>query len=565
GVVKLSTHVDTCIVCVLVFRNFAQVQRPGKPCEVVRDCGTVGSAAIKMITSLLRPEILNILVLSKTLPNGLKYDKVEKWFGTEYTDMEIPEVWMKRWQSVSPYPDLDLPPPNPYLTTDFSILSDSKNHLDYPEKLIDTPFLEMWYRKDQKFKLPLAYYYFYLISPMALESASSPVMLDMLINLLVVSMSEELYPATSADLSYSFITHDKGLIIKVNGYNEKLPLVIDVISKYLLTLNDRITENMFEAVKDKVVKSYYNKLLKPSTLAKDIRLNLLVTSYWTPVEKYSALVGITFDQLKRYYQQFIKSLYVKALVQGNVSSEISSKTVNKFIESLSFAQLPDNSYPKFRVAQIPKGQKCCRVEGFNKNDSNSLITNYYQSGPFSIRNSVIIEIIMLIIEEPLFDILRTKEQLGYHVYCSIRDTFGILGYTVTVNTQVTKYKSAYIDERIEEFLKHTQQLLADLTDEELDQTKGDLIKTKQCSDVHLKEEVDRNWAEISSDDYLFDRLKQEIECINDIKIEEIREWWNKHNIFGSQENFRKLSIQVINNIFRQYVPKIIILISSGIN
>ena len=41
-----------------------------------------------------------------------------------------------------------------------------------------------------------------------------------------------------------------------------------------------------------------------------------------------------------------------------------------------------------------------------------------------------------IMEEPVFDILRTKEQLGYSVYASIRNTYGTLGFVVYVNSQV---------------------------------------------------------------------------------------------------------------------------------
>jgi nardilysin len=47
-------------------------------------------------------------------------------------------------------------------------------------------------------------------------------------------------------------------------------------------------------------------------------------------------------------------------------------------------------------------------------------------------------------EEPVFDILRTKEQLGYHVYSSVRDTFGILGFSVTVNCQAGKHRYIHI-------------------------------------------------------------------------------------------------------------------------
>lgn len=46
----------------------------------------------------------------------------------------------------------------------------------------------------------------------------------MFINLLGIQLTEEVYPATAAELNYSISIGDKGIIIKVNGYNEKLPV-----------------------------------------------------------------------------------------------------------------------------------------------------------------------------------------------------------------------------------------------------------------------------------------------------------------------------------------------------
>ncbi|KAJ8711272.1 hypothetical protein PYW07_008517 [Mythimna separata] len=37
------------------------------------------------------------------------------------------------------------------------------------------------------------------------------------------------------------------------------------------------------------------------------------------------------------------------------------------------------------------------------------------------------------------DNLRTKEQLGYSVFSMMRYTFGVLGFSITVNTQVDKF------------------------------------------------------------------------------------------------------------------------------
>ena len=43
-------------------------------------------------------------------------------------------------------------------------------------------------------------------------------------------------------------------------------------------------------------------------------------------------------------------------------------------------------------------------------------------------------------EEPCFDILRTREQLGYSVYCTHTNMYNVIGFDVTVNSQANKYK-----------------------------------------------------------------------------------------------------------------------------
>lgn len=37
-----------------------------------------------------------------------------------------------------------------------------------------------------------------------------------------------------------------------------------------------------------------------------------------------------------------------------------------------------------------------------------------------------------------------------------------------------------------------------------------LIKLKECEDAHLGEEVDRNWFEVVTQQYVFDRLNKEV-------------------------------------------------------
>lgn len=148
----------------------------------------------------------------------------------------------------------------------------------------------------------------------------------------------------------------------------------------------------------------------------------------------------------------------------------------------------------------------------------------------------------MIMEEPLFNQLRTLEQLGYNINCLIRDTFGILGYSITVYTQATKFTTDYCDNRIEEFMKLFKDLLAKMTDDEFSNVKEALIKMKQTVDIDLTEEINKNWAEITTGEYLFDRLEREIIAIDGISLDDLRKWVDAHTKDGS--NFRKLSIQI---------------------
>lgn len=74
-----------------------------------------------------------------------------------------------------------------------------------------------------------------------------------------------------------------------------------------------------------------------------------------------------------------------------------------------------------------------------------------------------------------------------------------------------------MDERIEDFLAQFDGRLTAMTDDELATRVQSLIKLKQLPDVSLDEEVSRNWNEILGEEYLFDRLEQEVKLLYDTK------------------------------------------------
>lgn len=176
----------------------------------------------------------------------------------------------------------------------------------------------------------------------------------------------------------------------------------------------------------------------------------------------------------------------------------------------------------------------------NKYDVNTVTCNHYQIGPISIKLNCLIDLLMIITDEPLFDVLRSQEQLGYDVSCSIRDNYGLLGYTITINSQENNHSAEYINERIEKFRFEHIDRMEKMSVDEFEQFKSSLIKIKLTDDNDLKDEMNRNWTEITTEEYLFDRIDKEVNVLQTITQKEFLQFY--HEIYYN--NHRKLMIQV---------------------
>lgn len=177
----------------------------------------------------------------------------------------------------------------------------------------------------------------------------------------------------------------------------------------------------------------------------------------------------------------------------------------------------------------------------NPSDVNTLTSNFYQIGPITIRTNILIDLLMMIAEEPLFDSLRSKEQLGYDVSCTLHDNHGILGYSILVNSQETKFSAEHIDERIEVFRLALLNIIRETSDSEFEQYKESVAKIKLTEDNNLSDEVCRNWTEITTSEYAFNRVIKEVECLRGLTKSEFVDFYERHLL----ENTRKFSVQVI--------------------
>lgn len=116
-------------------------------------------------------------------------------------------------------------------------------------------------------------------------------------------------------------------------------------------------------------------------------------NYWTNTEKHAACSKISFEEFKNFVKYFKKHIYIQSLIQGNMTSDDVKKNVLKCFDILNSGPLLPNTFPRIRAMSLPAGVNYCRIKNFNTTDSNSVVTNYYQSGLASIKLSVTIDLL----------------------------------------------------------------------------------------------------------------------------------------------------------------------------
>jgi len=497
---------------------------------------------ISECTQALVFDSVNMFLKSRDIP-AEELDQVEPWFNTKFSETSIPASWAQACKDTSLSSEFHLPLPNLFIAEDLSIRNGDVEGSKYPVKIVEDSLGELFYKKDDHFLQPRSYVYYHLRSPLTLNSIDEAILMDLLSNCLLQLMVEDVYPADMAQLGYALSSAETGITIKVCGLSDKLPRLLDVILEHMVTMENNVTEDLFRAVSEQTRKNYYNHSIKPSKLVRDVRLSVIQDVYWTAFEKHNRIRNLSLDQLKQFIKDFRGHAFIQGLVQGNITSKQAMEIDNKVRSSLGFKPLHPEAQTQLRCKEVAHGSHLVQVDGFNSGDANTLVTNYYQAGPGGIREHTILEIVCTLMEEPVFDTLRTQEQLGYSVFNTLRNTFGVLGFSVTVNTQATKFSSEHVDQRIELFL--AKFVSEHLNAEKVEEVVRTLNKQKVRADVTLAEEVNRHWGEIMGMEYNFNRNQKEIQALATISVEDVLGYFRP--LLVDTKTCRKLSVHVIGS------------------
>ncbi|XP_018046794.1 PREDICTED: nardilysin-like [Atta colombica] len=493
---------------------------------------------IQKCLNYLTSETVNIMIFYHK-DFDLKLNKVEKWSEAEYTNINISRECIERWKSIKPLQDFHLPLPNIFLPSDFSLIPIPAKVPKYPVKLLSSGMMELWYHPYSKICLPKCYMYFHFVPSMGLLSPRNAALMDVYCDILSFLFDEELYPAKAAGIDCEISSTEKGITIKIYGFNEKMPLLLKIIAEYMINPSLIFMKELFEIIRVRRLKMYYDVFTDPVKLVSQVKLTILKLIQYSHVDKHTALYQIKFKEFKDFVKSFTRTLYIQCLIQGNMTENAAIRNVRQFLERIKCYPLTNNTLLQMRVTQIPLGTSYCKLKIINKSDSKSVVTNYYQADVMSIKLSVLIELVVYIIKDSLYAELADVE--FEYMLCDIENVNGILGYFITICTQADKYTIEYMDQSIEKYLTSFKKILNEMAEEKFDNYKESI---KKNWDIYC--EVARNWNEIIKFEYMFNRFEKKKLALEDIKIDEIRKWFEEHTLNG--KNFRKLSIQMVGTV-----------------
>ncbi|KAG9128505.1 Insulinase (Peptidase M16) [Ceratobasidium sp. 392] len=497
--------------------------------------------AVRKLLDTFSIERSRVMLMAKDgLPEG---DWVkERWYKSEYWTEKLPASLVQQAKDVGDLQDLYIPKPNEFIPKNFDVVKKVQNEpTKRPTKLITTPLSTVWHKKDDQFWVPKARVILRLLNPICNATPRHSLLSRLFADLVKDTLAEFTYDAELAGMKYSIVNDGGSLVVLSEGYNDKLPVLLQHVLekvKNIVITQDRVTV-IAEQLRQEIENFYLDQ---PYSLSDYYAMHFLRETSWTPKEKLAELDYITVDDIQQHAQAILSRTHITTLVHGNVSSE-EALQINSSVEAIMKARsisAAEQTLP--RSLLLPPA--CNYVwEGIvpNKDDLNSSITYYVEVGDSTDpRLRAFLSLFGQMVSEPVFNQLRTKEQLGYVVSSGVWLSTGSSGWRIVVQSE---RKPRYLESRVDSFLDLFREALSTMPDSEFERQRDSYALKRLEKLKNLGEEASRFWSHIESGYEDFLRRETDAANIKQLKREDVISFFNEYIHYGSPTR-RKLSVHL---------------------
>ncbi|KAH9950182.1 insulin-degrading enzyme [Amylocystis lapponica] len=469
--------------------------------------------------------------------------ETEPWYGTSYRVEKLDADFLAQAESPNDIPELYLPGPNKFIPTNMNVekcLVDKP--LRRPRLIRETPLSSLWYKKDDYFLVPKAQVMLAIRSPLANASARTATLTHLFAELVNDSLTEIVYDANLAGLSYYLVGHTDGLCLILWGYNDKLHVLARNVLEHANNLH--IKADRLAVMKEQLKRGLENYFLNgPCGLSDDFGCYLMQERKWTMEEILAEIPSVTVEEVQAQMSGLLSKINMRMLLLGNMSKDEAVRLMEMAENTLQASPI---SIPEVldRTLIFPNASNYVWSRLVpNPNEPNSCLAYYTRVGSaLEPRTRVTLALLAQILSEPAFNVLRTREQLGYNVSCSQWASPGDseIGLRILIQSE---RDPVYLEERVEAFLDEMKEKLFKTDEIEFEEQKTGLEHAAREAAKNQAEETEGHWRQIRSGYLDFLRCDNDADLVKTITKEDVISMFLSR-IHPSSSSRAKLSVHL---------------------
>ncbi|XP_043206057.1 insulin-degrading enzyme-like [Amphibalanus amphitrite] len=505
---------------------------------------------LKKVTDLLNPDNVRMILVGKVYES--ECDSTERWYGVQYNVQDIPETTLERWRNIESNAALHLPEPNEFIASDFDIVERDAEAPKVPVMISNTPLCRVWFKQDDTFKLPKSIVKVELFNPLAYSDPHMVNVTQLFTMLFKDALNDYAYAASVAGVRYNLGLSRRGMMMEVAGFSHKLDVLLRKVMDVLVDF--KVDRERFDILKEKYLRSLRNFSAEQPYVHAAHKMHVVLSEkYWEDEDLLEVADELTAEAVERLLPLLLSKLHLECLLEGNLTRDRALELVQvvetRLRDGFGTRPIPAALQTIDRETMLDDG-KYYMLQKSNKVHKSSSIDVYYQCGLQSVRDNTLLDLLVQMLNEPCFDQLRTKEQLGYIVFCTVRRSTSTQGLRVIVQSDKPP---EYVDRRIEAFLHSMVDHLRDMSSEEFSNHKEALKTRKLEKPKNLVEEFTRHWDEIVIRQYCFGRELDEVEQLKTVEREELLKFFETH-ICHTAPRRRKLASHVLSTLCEDLSP-----------
>ncbi|KAJ7723946.1 Metalloenzyme, LuxS/M16 peptidase-like protein, partial [Mycena maculata] len=487
--------------------------------------GGGGEAKVRAYLDSFRPENARVMLMAKGVehtklaPNAV-WEK-EPWYGTEYYVEKFNEAFIRQAQGPNDIKELYLPGPNKFIPTNVEVdKREVTEPLKRPHLIRETPLSILWHKKDDKFWVPKAHAIIDLRSPFGNASPRAAIMTRLYSDVVNDALTEFAYDATLGMLEYNFAPHANGLYVAMNGFNDKMSVLV----KHVLEKIKKIVvdPSRLAVMKEQAKRDLENFFLGQSYSLSDYYGRYIVAQQqWTLEKLLVELPSVTAEELQQHIKLLLSEVHMRILVTGNLYKDEAIKIAEMAEEGLGPSKLPPSELNDHALILARASNHTWTSIIPNPNQANSALTYYVHFGSIVDQHlRVTSSLLTQILQEPAFNVLRTKEQLGYIVSCSgwLLAGQSEKGLRIVVQSEKTP---GYLEDRVDAFLEGMKATIEEMSPENFEEHKESLKKRWTEAEKNLTEEASRFAVHVTNGQWDFLRSEKDAEFIKDVTKEDV--------------------------------------------